>query len=161
MSKLVGAELDDDLLARLSGDDLERVADKVIPIFTVDEAGWPHPALLSYFEVVATDRRTIRLATYAESTTMANMRRNGKLTIMVIDERTVYYVKGTVEELARHMACAPENSKLSTRVECVLTDLPDPRYEPEAYIASGVTYRNPNRAAELVRARRLLAELRE
>lgn len=161
MSALIGTELTDDLQDRLRGADLERFADLVIPIVTVDADGWPHPALLSYFEVVAADSRTIRLAAYAESTTTANMRRNGKLTIMVIDERATYYVKGTVEQLARHMVCAPENSKLSMRVERVLTDLPDPHFEPDAYIASGVTYRNPNRAAELVKARRILAELRE
>lgn len=161
MATLIGTELDDDLYVRLSGADLEQVADKVIQIVTVDEAGWPHPAILSYFEVVAKDRRNIRLAAYADSTTTANMRRTGKLTLLVIDERVVYYVKGTVEELGRHMACAPENAKLNMRVERVLTDLPDARFEPDACIASGVTYRNPNRRAELVKARRLLAELQE
>lgn len=159
MAKLIGSELDADLVERLSGRALERVADRVIQIVTVDEAGWPHPALLSYFEVVAIDRRNIRLATYTDSTTTANMRRNGKLTVMVIDRQVVYYVKGTVEELASRMACAPENAKLNLRVERVFTDLPDPRFEPGAYIAAGVTYYNPNRAAELAKARQILAEL--
>jgi hypothetical protein len=161
MSKSIGTELNADLERRLSGRELESVADKVIQVFTVDEAGWAHPALLSYFEVVAKDRRNIRLATYAGSTTAGNMRRNGRLTLAVIDERVAYYVKGTVDELAPRMVATPENAKLNLRVERVLSDAPDPRFEPEAYIASGVRYRNPDRAAELAKARRLLAELLE
>ena len=85
MSRVVGSELPPDLMARLSGRDLQPVASKVIQIVTIDEGGWPHAALLSYFEVVAADRRRVRLASYANSTTSANMRRNGKATLIVID----------------------------------------------------------------------------
>ena len=69
MSTRVGEALPDDLFDALSGSDLRGVADRVVVVSTVDDRGIPHPALLSYFEVVAVDRRTIRLATYAESRT--------------------------------------------------------------------------------------------
>lgn len=161
MSKLVGAELPDDLYRRLSGDHLGDVANKVIPICTVDCQGWPHPALLSYFEVVALDRRNIRLATYTDSTTTNNMRRNGKLTIVILDERVAYYVKGNVAELQPQMRCAPHNAKLNLRVEQVLTDQADEQFEPGAYLSGGVTYYNPNRAREQVQAEAQLRELRE
>ena len=77
MSRVVGSELPPDLLARLSGRDLEALATKVVQIVTVDAQGWAHPALLSYFELVASDATHIRCATYANSTTSGNLRRSG------------------------------------------------------------------------------------
>jgi hypothetical protein len=73
------------------------------------------------------------------------VRRNGKLTILVYDERAAYYIKGAVEELAREMHCSPENSKLNLRVEQVLQDEANEEFEPGAYITSGVTYKRRER----------------
>lgn len=160
MSTLLGTELPDALFRKLAGEALEAVADQVILILTVDDRGWPHPAMLSYFEVVAVDRRTLRLATYTDSRTTGNMRRNGRVTLVLVDEGAGYYVKGTARELAPRMTAAPENAKLDVRVEAVLVDRPDPRFEPDAVIASGIVYCDPNRAAQLERAKRVLAELK-
>ncbi|MDQ3817563.1 MAG: pyridoxamine 5'-phosphate oxidase family protein [Acidobacteriota bacterium] len=161
MAKFVGDELPFDLYERLRGNDLEAYADKVILISTVDGYGWPHPAMLSYFEVVAPDRRNIRLATYRNSGTTDNMRSNGRATISIIDERLAYYIKGSVKELKEEMASAPHNAKLNMRIEQVLKDEANEEYEAGAYVSSGVTYRNPNRAAEMLKAREVLAELLE
>jgi hypothetical protein len=161
MSRLLGSELPPDLMARLSGRDLASVASKVIQVVTVDDAGWPHPALLSYFEVVAKDPTRVRLATYATSTTSGNARRSGKLTLVVIDERVAYYVKTHAMELAPAMRATQWNAAFECRVEQVLADEVDEEREPGAYMASGVTYVNPQRAAELIRARAVLAELLE
>ncbi len=159
MSKLIGAGLPDDLYKRLLGNDLEQSAEKVILLATVDEGGWPHPAMLSYFEVAARDRRNIRMATYKNSSTTENMRRNGKATISIIDERVAYYIKGRVGELKREMLCAPHNSKLNLRVEAVLADEANEEFEPGAYVSSGVTYRSPSRTEQLLKAREVLKEL--
>ncbi len=160
MSTLIGAELPEALYAKLTGEALETVADRVILVLTVDEQGWAHPAMLSCFEVVALDRHTLRLATYRDSRTTANMRRNGKVTLLFVEDGAAYYVKGTATELAAKMAVTPENAKLNVRIEAVLVDRPDPRYEPEAEIVSGIVYRDPHRLAQLEKARRVLAELR-
>lgn len=159
MSKSLGDELNDDLCRRLSGENLEAFADKVILIATVDDSGRAHPAMLSYFEVVAGDRRNIRLATYKTSRTTANMRRNGKATVSIIDERIAYYIKGSITELSREMLSAPYNSKLNLRVESVLADEANEEFEPGAYVSSGVTYRNPNRAKQVLKAREVIKEL--
>ena len=161
MSKRIGESLSDDLFHRLDGHDLERSADKVILITTVDADGWPHPALLSYFEVIAKDRRNVRVASYGNSRTAGNMRENGKLTLAIVDTRAAYYVKGAVEELASAMRSAPYNAKLNVRVTEVLADEPNEALEPGAYVASGITYVNPQRRAELEKARLVLAELLE
>ena len=161
MSKNLGGELPDDVLRRLNGEALATVADRVIVVCSVDDRGFPHAALLSYFEVLAIDSRTIRLALYAESRTTRNARREGRLTLLLIDSEFVCYVKGSVEELAASMRVTPYNARLTLRVTEVLADAPDPAFEPGAYIASGIRYVNPGRAQELERARLVLAELRE
>lgn len=161
MSKRIGESLSDDLFHRLDGHDLERSADKVILIATVDDNGWPHPALLSYFEVIAKDRRNVRVASYGKSKTAGNMRQNGKLTLVIVDTRAAYYVKGAVEELAGAMRSAPYNAKLNVCVSEVLADEANEELEPGAYVSSGITYVNPQRRTELEKARLVLAELLE
>ena len=156
----MGDTLPDDLFDALSGRALAAVADRVVVVCTVDERGCPHPALLSYFEVVALDRRTIRLATYAESRTTRNARRDGKLALILVDAELVYYIKGTVRQLEATMQSTPYNAKLDLQVLEVLRDAPDPVREPGAHISTGIRYVNPQRAAELERAERVIAELR-
>ena len=161
MSKHVGRALPDDLLERLSARDLAALADRVIVVCSVDDRGFPHPALLSYFEVLATDSRTIRLAMYATSRTVANVRRDGRLTLILVDARVAYYVKGTARVLADAMRATPYNAKLDLQIEEVLADEANPELEPGAYIASGITYVNPRRAEELERAQQVLSEIHE
>jgi hypothetical protein len=161
MSRRIGDTLPGDLVQRLSGRGLEAVAEKVIVVCTVDEEGFPHPALLSYFEVIAIDRSTIRLATYSTSRTTANARRTGRLTLVIVDAHVAYYIKGLVQEIAPSMRVTPYNAKLQMRVADVLADEANPEFEPGAYIAGGIRYVNPRRAVELERAHLVLAELQE
>lgn len=156
MSKLIGSKLPEDLYRRLTGADLSGCAEKAILVCTVDPQGLPHPAILSYFEVVARDMNTLRIATYKDSSTTRNMRHNGKLTIVIVDERLAYYIKGMVRELAPEMSCSPHNSKLELRVQQVLADEANEEFEPGAYISSGVTYKRP---WNQLQADRLLKEL--
>jgi len=53
------------------------------------------------------------------------------------------------------------NAAFDCRIEQVLADEVNEEYEPGAYVASGVTYYNPQRAAEVERARAVIAELLE
>jgi Pyridoxamine 5'-phosphate oxidase len=161
MSRLIGSELPPDLLDRLSGRDLASHASKVIPLLTVDESGWPHVALLSYFEVAARDARHVRIAAFAGSTTSANLRRARKATLAVIDERLACYVKVTATEVAREMRTAGWNAAFDCEVEQVLVDEADEAREPGAYVSSGITYVDPRRAADLARRRLVVDELME
>lgn len=159
MAELIGDKLTDDLWRRLEGADLKVCAEKVILVSTVDAHGWPHPAMLSYLEVVAKDRSNIRIAAYKESTTTNNLRRNGRCTLLIIDERAAYYIKGRVEELKPEMRCAPHNSMLNLRVDQVLSDQADERLESGVQVAGGITYEDPNIGARLQNARAVLEEL--
>jgi hypothetical protein len=136
MSRLVGNQLTEALMNRLSGAEVEAHEGKIIPIFTLDEGGWPHPALLSYYEVRAKDPSTLDLALWKESSTANHLRRTGKITVMITDKGVNYYLKGSVQQLEAEMTGAPQVSRFRMAVEGVLED-----QEPNAEITSGLTYR--------------------
>jgi hypothetical protein len=144
MTRLVGSELTEDLVQRFSAEALERYARNVVLIITEGEDGWPHPAMLSHFEIVARDTRNLRLATYTDSRTTGNMRRTGQLTIVVVDEGLAYYLKGSVEELRPQMKSAPHNALFNFQVDQVLADDADVEREGQVAITSGMTYSDPN-----------------
>ena len=160
VARLRTQTLTEELFRRLGGSDIESLAHLAIVVCTVDGDGWPHPAILSYFEVAAIDRQNLRLAVYTDSRTCANMRERGKATLIIVDERVVCYVRGHVEQLTPAMRVAPYNAKLSLRVEQVLFDEPPQDLEPGAYVTSGIDY-SPRTAEALDRARAVLAELME
>src|SRR5512136_1437886 len=97
MAREVEDTLPDFLYELLGGRDLSARMGEAVPIATTDAAGWPHPALLSYGEMVAVDRRRLRLALYRTSRTADNLRRNGKLTVCLIGKNMAYYIKAAVE----------------------------------------------------------------
>ena len=161
MAKLIDRALTEDLERRLCGRFVEERADQVILIHTVDSDGWPHPAVLSYFEVVATDRANIRLATYKASRTTENMRRREQVTLSIFDERATYYLKGRAQQLRKEMNSAPHNSMFNVSLAQVLIDHADPILEPGAYILSGITCVNPHIQSEGARYAAILKELSE
>jgi hypothetical protein len=135
MSQILGKELTDALLKRLSGAAVASHEGKIIPIFTLDEAGWPHPALLSYYEVVAKNASTLEMAIWKDSSTANNLRRMGKISLMIADNGINFYIKGAVKELEKEMTGAPPVSRFQITVEQLLED-----QEPNAQITSGMTY---------------------
>ena len=161
MPKLISRELTDALYERLCGRFVERYLDQVILLYTVDPDGWPHPAMLSYFEVTARDRTSLHIATYKESHTTENMRRTGRVTLSIFDEHAAFSIKGTVREVRREMQSMSRNSLLRVTVNQVLADEADPVLEPGAYIARGILCVNPNLGSERTWRDQVLKELME
>lgn len=143
MSDDVGKELPDDLFDALWSEDVSAERGRAILILTADANGWPHPALLSFREVAARDRGTIRVVTYAGSTTTRNMRENGKITLAFVDERMTYYVKGAAKEIPSHLAgTPPQLATFDARIAQILRDFAGAD-EAGAYVTSGITFHNP------------------
>jgi hypothetical protein len=136
MSQLLGKELTPALLQRLGGLEIASHEGKIIPIFTTDEAGWAHPALLSYYEIVAKNSSTLDMALWKTSSTANNLRRTGKVTLMLADKGVNYYLKGSVRELQYEMTGAAPVSRFRITLEQVIED-----QEPNAEITTGLTYR--------------------
>jgi hypothetical protein len=154
------SQLTDDLYQRLGGAEAASFARLAILVCTVDDDGWPHPAMLSYYEVAATDRHNLQLAVYTDSRTCANMRARRQATLVIVDEGLVCYVRGRVTEVAPSMRTAPYNAMLNLQVEQVVFDEPPPDLEPGAFVTTGIQYRARTGDA-LDRARAVLAELRD
>jgi hypothetical protein len=140
MSQVLGTKLTEELFHRLKGDSMTSKSDKAIVVVTVDDAGWAHPAMLSYYEVVAKDRATIDLAIGKTSTTAKNLRRTGKITLLITDTDMNYYVKGSARELRESMEDVMFMSLFRVAVERLLEDL-----EPDSVITSGVTFQRPDK----------------
>jgi len=140
MSRLIGKELTAELFDRLRGEEVSSKTGKAIVIVTVDENGWPHPAMLSYYEVVAKNRFRIDLAIGKTSTTSKNLRRTGKITLLVTDSGMNYYLKGKAREIRESMEGVPFMSLFRAEIEHLLED-----QEPDAVITSGVTFSRPQK----------------
>jgi len=140
MSQLLGKELTEELFERLKGMDVHSKLGKAIVIVTVDDKGWPHPAMLSYYEVVAKERSRIDLAIGKTSTTTKNLRRTGQITLLITDSGINYYLKGSAREVKESMEGVPFISLFRVEIEQLLED-----QEPDAVITSGVTFSRPQK----------------
>ena len=140
MSQLLGKHLTEELFDRLKGENMNSKMGKAIVLVTVDDKGWAHPAMLSYYEVVAKDRSRIDLAIGKTSTTARNLRRTGKITLLITDSGMNYYVKGNAREIRESMEGVPFMSLFRTEIEQLLED-----QEPDAMITSGVTFSRPQK----------------
>jgi Pyridoxamine 5'-phosphate oxidase len=137
MSTFVADQLPEALREQLSRDHAREHANRALVICTADETGWPHPAMLSSYEVVAIDARNVRLATHVSSRTTRNMKANGRLTLILVDAGIAYYVKGDVLLLSASMKSSPALAMFNLRVDSVLAD--DPQAYENARITSGIT----------------------
>lgn len=140
MSRSVGKALTEELFNRLKGEEVAAKMGKAIVIVTVDEKGWAHPAMLSYYEVVAKNRFLIDLAIGKGSTTAKNLRRTGKITLLITDSGMNYYLKGSAREIRESMEGVPFMSLFRLQAEELLED-----QEPDALITSGVTFARPQK----------------
>jgi len=136
MSQHLGKELPAPLLQRLSGSDIESHEGKIIPIFTIDDSGWAHPALLSYYEIVAKNASILDMALWKDSSTAKNLRRAGRVTLMIADQGVNFYLKGSVVQLQYEMPGVVPVSRFRVTLEQVIED-----QEPNAEITTGLTYR--------------------
>ena len=161
MSVRLKPELPDELFDLMNGGQIDRHLNKVVLLITLDEEGLPYGAILSYLEVIAPDRKSLRLAPWNNSTTTANIRRNSKVTLLVIEEELAYYIQGSATELVREMEGFPGMAKIHVRIESILKDNALD-YEGAARITSGIRFENPDLdAARIEQGRRVLAALRQ
>jgi len=156
MSKLLGKALNDELLGHLNGKDIASKEGKAIIIVTVDEQEWSHPAVLSYYEIVAKNKGRIDIAVGKTSTTGKNLRRTRKITLLVTDQELNYYVKGDAREIKESIEGVPFMSLFRVEVAQLLED-----QEPGAMITSGVTFNRPEKTEYSEVAERVFQAVRQ
>ena len=99
MARFVSDSLPDDALALLRPGNLDEKRNRVVQIITVDEEGWANAGMLSYADVIANDGGNLHLATWGDGECATDLRRNGRITLLVIDDDMAYYVKGRASEI--------------------------------------------------------------
>jgi len=162
MSRAIGSRLPLPLQERLRGDDLATRMGIAVLILTTDEAGWPHPAMVSYGELVARDSRRVRLAVHRMSRTAENLRRRGRITFCFIEPGMAYYVKAAVGLPGKPVRGFPDLVRFEATVERVLADAARAGSEAGAAVVDGVRFSNGRPAAAVLRDwRRVVESLRE
>lgn len=147
VARALGNSLPDALWELLCGRGLAARMGQAILIATTDAEGWPHPAMLSYGEVVALDRHRLRLAVYRTSRTSGNLRRNGKLTLCLVGAGMAYYVKTVAGNPQDPMEGFADLARFEATVEMVLADQAREDLEPQARLTGGITF-DPGRALQ-------------
>ncbi len=99
MARFVSDSLPDDALALLRPGNLAEKQNRVVQIITTDEEGWGNAGMLGYADIIAKDARNLDLATWGDGECAADLRRNGRITLLVIDDDMAYYVKGRAREV--------------------------------------------------------------
>ena len=134
MSKELGATLPKDLLDFLSSTEPGEKFKQVILFSTTDEDGWPRHGLLSAREVVAKDSNRLLLLLYSNSHGTANLQREGKISLVLVNSNMSYYVLCTARPLDP-LPDATSETLFELTVERVLEDS-----LATAKILSGITF---------------------
>jgi hypothetical protein len=143
MSRVLGEALSPALFERLSGRDLEARVGLTIVLASVDDAGFPHLALLSYGEVLAVSPRELRVIIWRTGSTARHLRERGGACLALVEPERVIYVKAR----ARHLGPALEGA---TPLDGFTLDIVQVLADEEAgtEMTSAATYRYTDRGAE-------------
>ncbi|HEV8675146.1 MAG TPA: hypothetical protein VGX21_13945, partial [Methylomirabilota bacterium] len=141
VSRSLGSSLPDPLFARLIASDPAERPGEAIVLITVDPYGRPHPALVSYAELLALDSGRIRLALHAGTRSVTHLRDSGRGTLIFADRELNLYVKADAVPLP----AAPGHAGLA-RFELQVRDVLADRAEGEeagSVLTGGITFAWP------------------
>jgi hypothetical protein len=121
---------------------------------TMDPAGWPHAALLSAGDMVVLSSERIRFALFPQSTTVANLTSDGRITITLALDGGMCEMRLRARPLAHSFPDVPlaffEATVETTHVHVA----------PYAAVVSGITFELHDPQAVLPRWQRQIAALR-
>jgi hypothetical protein len=159
VSTRVSHHLDDATSRRLSGEAPARRSGEAILIATIDEHGRPHPALLSYGEVLAVTPEVLRLAVASGSATARNLAARGAITLCLVSAAEgALYVKARARPLPAPALAASGLAAYEARIEDVLADAP--AAGEEARLTSGIAFVTEDPAGQAATWRARLDALR-
>ncbi|MFG1175098.1 pyridoxamine 5-phosphate oxidase [Erwiniaceae bacterium CAU 1747] len=142
------------LLALLEGSLPVSHLHQAIRLSSVGQNGWPYAAQLSVGEIIALSSRQLRFAIWPGSTTTANLIRDGKMTLALVDDGAVIEIQAlaqkreeTITELALTVFDAAVQQVVIHRA-------------PYATVTRGVTFTLKDEAAAIARWREQIAQLK-
>lgn len=156
MTRSTGHDLPEALAGLLAGDDLEaRVGDTFL-LVTTGEDGWPHVAMLSAGEVLASGPRGLRLALWPGSATTGNLARSGRGLLMALVPPVTYYVRLRCRPAGEVAAQGRKLAAFAADIDEVLEDVVS-----YAEVLSGIRFRLNDRERTLAGWTEAISALRE
>jgi Pyridoxamine 5'-phosphate oxidase len=141
VSRSLGPELPEPLLARLLAADPAAGFGQALVLVTLDSYGRPHPALVSYAELLALDPSRLRLALHAGTRSTTHLRDSGRATLVFADAELAHYVKADALPLPP-AADHPRLARFELAVRDVLADRAEGD-EAGSFLTSGITFAWP------------------
>ncbi|MCY4371663.1 MAG: pyridoxamine 5'-phosphate oxidase family protein [bacterium] len=156
MSRIEGSELSPELLNLLDGKDLDSKVGETILLLTVSDSGWPHLAMLSAGELLATRPGEVRIALWKGTTTGNNLRRTSKGTLALVHGGASHYIELEVTGTADLRVGSKSLDYFACRVTKALSDAVG-----YATLTSGIRFELPRRDDVVSRWERTVAAMRE
>ncbi|MEJ4043073.1 pyridoxamine 5-phosphate oxidase [Erwinia sp. SLM-02] len=146
--------LPETLLTLLDGSLPDSHLHQAIRLSSVGGNGWPYAAQLSVGEIIALSPRLLRFAIWPGSTTTANLIRDGKMTLALVEDGAVIEIQ----------ALAQRRDETVTDLQLTVFDAAVQQVvihrAPYATVTSGVTFSLKNEAAAVARWRQQIAQLK-
>lgn len=141
----------------LDSDDLATSEGFTMLLVTVTDDSWPHVAMLSVGEVVATGDASLRLALWPGSTATRNLTPAGRATLSAVVDGTSYAVRLEASRAGEvKTPLAGQLARFEARVEGAAAD-----EAPYAVLESGVRFRLKDSEGTLARWAELRKALRD
>ncbi len=156
MSRIEGAELSRDLLALLDGRELDSKVGETVLLLTVSDSGWPHLAMLSVGELLATGPNEVRMALWKGTTSGNNLRRNSKGTLALVHGGAGHYIELEVTGTADLRVGGKSLDYFVCGVAKALSDMVG-----YATLTSGIRFELPRREDVVSRWKRTVSAMRE
>jgi hypothetical protein len=158
MSRAIGSRLPAPLADALAPAQIADAEGFTLLLLSVDDAGWPHQAMLSLGEVTVVDPGRLRLALWPGSTCTRNLTARSPATLTCVVGGKSYAIRLAVRRLDDlQVGAGPTLAAFDAQIEGISAD-----EAPYAVLEAGVRFRLNDREAVLARwadTRRALAEL--
>lgn len=142
------------LLALLDGSLPVSHRHQAIRLSSVGSNGWPYAAQLSVGEIIALSPQQLRFAIWPGSTTTANLTREGKMTLALVDDGAVIEIQ----------ALAQKRDETITDLQLTVFDAAVQQVvihrAPYATVTSGVTFSLKDEAVAIARWQQQIAQLK-
>lgn len=157
MSRQLDPQVPPALRELLDSDDLAESEGFTMLLMTVTAEGWPHMAMVSVGEVVATGDDSLRLALWPGSTATRNLTPSGRATLAAVVDATSYSIRLAITRAGEvETPLAGQLARFDARVEGASAD-----EAPYAVLESGVRFRLKDPPAVLARWAELRQALRD
>ena len=151
MSRSTQSALPGTLASLIDGTGLDEKVGETILLVTISTTGWPHFAMLSVGELLATDERRLRLALWQGTESGTNLRRDKKASLVSVLDGAGYYV----EIAAVNETTIDVDGNMLDMFDCDVTSalIDEVDY---ASLTSGITFELPDPASVVPRWRRTI-----